>query len=273
MPAAPTKPIRVLLGKVGLDGHDRGLLTVARALEEAGMEVIYGGVRKTAQQVAQAAVQEDVEAVGLSSLSGAHGTHFVKVARLIRKAGRRDILLFCGGIIPREDHRRLRAAGFARIFTPGTTLAEIVSFLRKSLRPRRPVPLKALDHIALAVPDLDKALALFRDALGLREIGRETVPAQKVRATFLERAGVHIELLEPAGEESPVSSFLARRGGGVHHVAFRVENVTAAIAAARAAGLAMIDETPRPGSRGTSVAFVHPAGTHRTLIEFTGPRS
>lgn len=267
-----SKPIRVLLGKVGLDGHDRGLLTVARALKEAGMEVVYGGVRKTAEQVARAAVQEDVEAVGLSSLSGAHSTHFAKVARLLRRLGRKDVLLFCGGVIPAPDHAALRRAGFARVFTPGTTLPEIVDFIKGTLRPARPVELRGLDHIALAVPDLEKALSLFRDTLGMKETGREEVPSQKVRTTFLDFKGVHLELLEPTSDDSPVSSFLKTRGGGVHHVAFQVKEVADAIAKAETLGIRMIDAAPRLGARGKEVAFVHPAATHKVLTEFTAPK-
>ncbi len=272
MGVSPEKPVRVFLGKVGLDGHDRGLLTVARALQEAGMEVIYGGVRKTAEQVARAAVQEDAEAVGLSSLSGAHSTHFAKAARLLAKLGRKDMLLFCGGVIPDEDHAALKRAGFSRIFTPGTRLDEIVDFIKNELRPTRPVALGSLDHIALAVGDLAKALHLFRDTLGMRETGREEVLSQKVRTTFLEMKGVHLEILEPTSDDSPVANFLATRGGGVHHVAFGVKEVAGAIAAAEALGIRMIDRTPRPGARGTEVAFLHPASTHKVLTEFTAPR-
>ncbi len=272
MPAASTKPIRVFLGKVGLDGHDRGLLTVARALQETGMEVVYGGVRKTAEQVARAAIQEDVEAVGLSSLSGAHSTHFAKVARLLSKLGRREILLFCGGIIPPGDHAALCRAGFARVFTPGATLADITQFIQETLRPARPVKLAGLDHIAIATHDLEKSLALFCGALGMRETGRETVPSQKVRTTFLEFKGTHLELLEADREGSPVENFLKTRGGGVHHVAFAVKNVPEAISQARAAGLTMIDVAPRPGARGKEVAFAHPTATHGTLMEFTAPK-
>ncbi len=129
---------RVLLGKVGLDGHDRGLHVVARALRDAGFEVILAPFRQTAEQIAGAAVQEDARAVGLSSLSGAHRTHFARVAGALRRAGRSDIVLFGGGIIPPQDAEALRKEGFGALFGPGTPMQEIVAYLRGSLGPDAP---------------------------------------------------------------------------------------------------------------------------------------
>ncbi|MBI4230804.1 MAG: cobalamin B12-binding domain-containing protein [Planctomycetes bacterium] len=129
---------RVLLGKVGLDGHDRGLHVVARALRDAGFEVILAPLRQTAGQIAQAAVQEDARAVGLSSLSGAHRTHFARVAQALRDAGRADVILFGGGIIPPEDAEALKREGFRMLFGPGTRMQEIVEFLRRTLGPDAP---------------------------------------------------------------------------------------------------------------------------------------
>ncbi len=127
-------PIRVLIGKPGLDGHNRGVRVIVKALRDAGMEVIYTGIRQSPEQIARAARDEDVEAVGLSSLSGAHQTLFPEVAAAVRGAGLDDVLLFCGGVIPAEDVPALQAAGFAGVFTPGTELASIVDFLRSQLR-------------------------------------------------------------------------------------------------------------------------------------------
>jgi len=124
------KPLRVLIGKVGLDGHDRGSRVVAKALQEAGMEVIYTGIRQTPAAIARAAVEEDVQAVGLSSLSGAHRTLFPEVARRLGPR-RRKMLLFGGGIIPPQDEPALKRAGFKAIFPPGTPLEAIVAFVRK----------------------------------------------------------------------------------------------------------------------------------------------
>ncbi len=124
------KPIRVLIGKVGLDGHDRGVKLVARALRDAGMEVIYTGLHQTPEQVVSAAIQEDVDAIGLSVLSGAHNTLFIRVLELLKEQGAEDIAVFGGGIIPDEDVPRLKAAGVRGLFRPGTPMHEIVEFVK-----------------------------------------------------------------------------------------------------------------------------------------------
>ena len=128
--------IRVLVAKPGLDGHDRGAKVVARALRDAGFEVIYSGLRQTPEQIAAAAVQEDVDAVGISILSGAHNSLLPEVTRLLREQGGDDILVFAGGIIPERDIDGLKAAGVSEIFLPGTTTHSIVDYLRGRL-PRR----------------------------------------------------------------------------------------------------------------------------------------
>jgi len=124
---------RILLAKPGLDGHDRGAKVVARALRDAGFEVIYTGLRQTPEQIASAAVQEDVDAVGLSILSGAHNRLLPEVMRLLREAGAGDVLVFAGGIIPERDIGALRAAGIDEIFLPGTTTGTIVDYLNRRL--------------------------------------------------------------------------------------------------------------------------------------------
>jgi methylmalonyl-CoA mutase C-terminal domain/subunit len=124
---------RILIAKPGLDGHDRGAKVVARALREAGFEVIYTGLRQTPEQIAAAAVQEDVDAVGLSILSGAHNALLPEVTRLLREQGAADILVFAGGIIPDRDIPSLKSAGVDAIFLPGTTTQSIVDYLRGRL--------------------------------------------------------------------------------------------------------------------------------------------
>jgi len=131
------RPFRVLIAKPGLDGHDRGAKVIARALRDAGFEVIYTGLRQTPEQIATAAVQEDVDAVGLSILSGAHRRLFPAVIERLREAGAGDILVFGGGIIPEEDIPFLREAGVARVFLPGTDTRDVVAFLREELERRR----------------------------------------------------------------------------------------------------------------------------------------
>ena len=133
---AAAKRIRVLVAKPGLDGHDRGAKVVAMALRDAGMEVIYTGIKQTPDQIVQAAVQEDVDVVGLSCLSGAHKTLFPKVVKLLREQGADDVIVTGGGIIPDEDVPFLEEQGVARVFGPGTSTKEIVRYIQESVRGR-----------------------------------------------------------------------------------------------------------------------------------------
>ena len=128
-------PMRVLIGKVGLDGHDRGVKLIARALRDAGMEVIYTGLHQTPEQVVSTAVQEDVDAIGLSLLSGAHNTLFLRVMELLKEQSAGDIAVFGGGIIPEEDQLTLKAAGVKALFGPGAPMNAIVDFVKR-LKPQ-----------------------------------------------------------------------------------------------------------------------------------------
>lgn len=124
---------RILVAKPGLDGHDRGIKVVARALRDAGMEVVYTGLHQTPDQIASAAIQEDVDAVGLSCLSGAHMTLFPRVVELLKEQGGGDIVVFGGGIIPEPDVEKLRQAGIKEIFTPGAPTKTIVEWVRQNV--------------------------------------------------------------------------------------------------------------------------------------------
>jgi methylmalonyl-CoA mutase C-terminal domain/subunit len=126
-----SRPIRILVAKPGLDGHDRGAKIVAACLRDAGMEVIYTGLHQTPEMIANAAIQEDVDVVGLSILSGAHMTLFPRVRDLLREAGRDDILLTGGGIIPKEDMDALHATGIGRLFGPGTRTSDLVEYIKQ----------------------------------------------------------------------------------------------------------------------------------------------
>jgi len=130
------KRIRVLVAKPGLDGHDRGAKVIARALRDAGMEVIYTGLRQTPEMIAAAALQEDVDAVGVSILSGAHNTLCPRIVQLLREQGMDDCLVLLGGIVPQEDISKLKSEGVAEVFLPGTSTEDIVSFLRKNVKSR-----------------------------------------------------------------------------------------------------------------------------------------
>jgi methylmalonyl-CoA mutase, C-terminal domain len=130
------RPIKVLIAKPGLDGHDRGAKVLARGLRDEGFEVIYTGLRQTPEMVASAALQEDVDVVGLSILSGAHMTLLPRICALLRAEGLDDVLVTAGGIIPADDIPELKAAGVAEIFGPGTSIGEVAAFLRAHVTPR-----------------------------------------------------------------------------------------------------------------------------------------
>ena len=131
-----TTPIRVLVAKPGLDGHDRGAKVIARALRDAGMEVIYTGLRQTPEMIVNAAVQEDVDCIGLSILSGAHNAIVPRVTALLKERGADDILVVLGGTIPQQDAEFLKSHGVAAIFGPGTSLEETIRFIRENVKPR-----------------------------------------------------------------------------------------------------------------------------------------
>ncbi len=131
------RKIRVIVAKPGLDGHDRGAKVVARALRDAGMEVIYTGLRQTPEQIVATAIQEDVDAVGLSILSGAHEHYFREVIELLKSKGAEDIIVFGGGVIPEDDVPSLKAMGVKAVFGPGTSTSEIVEWLKNAVHERR----------------------------------------------------------------------------------------------------------------------------------------
>jgi methylmalonyl-CoA mutase C-terminal domain/subunit len=131
-----TTPIRVLVAKPGLDGHDRGAKVIARALRDAGMEVIYTGLRQTPEMIVNAALQEDVDCIGLSILSGAHNAIVPRITAMLKERGASDILVVLGGTIPQQDLEFLKAHGVAAIFGPGTSLDATVTFIRENVKPR-----------------------------------------------------------------------------------------------------------------------------------------
>jgi methylmalonyl-CoA mutase C-terminal domain/subunit len=267
------QPIRVLIAKPGLDGHDRGALVIAQGLRDQGMEVIYTGLRQTPEQIVATAIQEDVACVGLSSLSGAHMELFPEVVRGLREQGADDILVIGGGVIPKEDIEPLKQAGIAEVFTPGTAISEVAQFIREHvrLRPLPEDPLRglalAVDHIGIAVESLAEALPFYTRQLGLAVAGEEVISDQKVKAVFLTAGETDIELLQATEADSPIAQFVAKRGPGMHHIAYRVADVEAALAQLKAAGVRLIDESPRPGGRGKLIAFVHPRAAHGVLVE------
>ena len=137
MPASKQRPIRVLVAKVGLDGHDRGAKVIATSLRDAGMEVIYTGLRQTPEMVVNAALQEDVDAIGVSILSGSHNTVFPKILALLKEKGMNDVLLTGGGIIPADDMKKLNELGVGELFPPGTTTTAIADYIKNWVKENR----------------------------------------------------------------------------------------------------------------------------------------
>ena len=136
MSPAKERPLRIIVAKPGLDGHDRGAKIIARALRDAGFEVIYTGLHQTPEMIVAAAIQEDVDAIGLSIMSGAHMTLFPAVSDLLTEKGASDIVVFGGGIIPQDDVPRLKEKGTAEVFLPGSTTQAIIEWIRANIRPR-----------------------------------------------------------------------------------------------------------------------------------------
>ena len=273
----PAGRIRVLVGKPGLDGHDRGARVIAAALRDAGMEVVYTGLRASVPAIAAAAVQEDVDVIGLSILSGAHESI---CRRLIDELKQRQaqIPLVVGGIIPAADVGPLKAMGVAAVFGPESPLAAVVETVRALAagqplpsaplpEPRAHVPATRLDHTAICVKDMGASIALIEDILGQKVAHQERVAEQKVDAAFFDFPnGASLELVSPAGNAG-LEKFLEKRGDALHHLALRVNDIDEVLKRLDARGVPLIDKVSRPGARGHRVAFLHPKAFGGTLLE------
>jgi len=275
--------IRVLVGKPGLDGHDRGARVIAAALRDAGMEVVYTGLRATVPAIAAAAVQEDVDVIGLSILSGAHESI---CKRLQEELHRREakIPVVVGGIIPESDRAKLEAAGVAAVFGPESPLGDVVDTVRKLASGEKPtsavakdpaaapgIPATRLDHTAICVKDMSASIALIEELLGQKCAHREMVAAQKVSAAFFDFPnGASLELVSPEkslGGNPGLEKFLEKRGDALHHLALRVRDIDGLLKRLDAKGVPLIDKVSRPGARGHKVAFLHPKAFGGTLLE------
>src|SRR4030081_3604170 len=280
--------IRVLVGKPGLDAHDRGARVIAAALRDAGMEVVYTGLRASVPAIAAAAVQEDVDVIGLSILSGAHQgicprlLHEPKEGGALREELRRrsaQIRGVVGGIIPAVDRQPLRAMGVSAVFGPESPLGGVVETVR-ALASGQPlpeasepeaapvgIPATGLDHAAICVKDMAASIALIEELLGQRVAHQEHVPAQKVDAAFFDFPnGASLELVAPRGNAG-LEKFLEKRGDALHHLALRVKDIDAVLRRLDARGVPLIDKVGRPGARGHRVAFLHPKAFGGTLLE------
>lgn len=267
------KQIRVLVAKPGLDGHDRGALIISQALRDYGMEVIYTGLRQSPEQIVAAAIQEDVDAIGLSCLSGAHNELFPDIIQLLKAQHAEDILVIGGGVIPAEDIPYLESKGIKKIFTPGTPTIETAQFIERAVYERDGLPfedefqIEKLDHIGIAVHSIDDVLPFYQDTLHLKLLGVEEVTSQKVKVAFFDAGNCQLELLEPMGEASPIAKFIEKKGQGIHHLALGVSNINDRIQQLTDHGLDMIDKKSRVGAENAQVAFMHPKSGHGVLYE------
>ena len=269
--------IRVLVGKPGLDGHDRGARVIAAALRDAGMEVVYTGLRASVPAIAAAAVQEDVDVIGLSILSGAHEGICRRLIDELKQRGA-QIPLVVGGIIPAADVASLKAMGVAAVFGPESPLLAVVETVRAlaagqtvpaapAPEPRAHVPATRLDHTAICVKDMGASIALIEDILGQKVAHQERVSEQKVDAAFFDFPnGASLELVSPAGNAG-LEKFLEKRGDALHHLALRVKDLDEVLRRLAARGVPLIDKVGRPGARGHRVAFLHPRAFGGTLLE------
>ncbi|TGB04375.1 methylmalonyl-CoA epimerase [Halobacillus salinus] len=266
------KPIRVLIAKPGLDGHDRGALIIAQALRDHGMEVIYTGLRQSALQIARAAVQEDVDVVGLSSLSGAHKSLFPKVVQALKDEQAEDIPVIGGGVIPAEDIPFLEQQGVKKIFTSGSPTDAIAIYIKQLFEGGTVQPPKKIAHIGIAVERIDDALPFYQHSLGLSLEAVEEVESEQVKVAFLALGETKLELLEPLSEDSPIQTFLSKKGPGVHHIALEVDDIQARLEQYKQQGVRLIHEQPKTGAHESQIAFLHPKAANGVLYEVCQPK-
>ncbi|MRG86508.1 methylmalonyl-CoA epimerase [Salinibacillus xinjiangensis] len=265
-----SKKIRALIAKPGLDGHDRGALIIAQVLRDHGMEVIYTGLRQSPAQIAQAAVQEDVDVVGLSSLSGAHRSLFPKVVEQLKERNADDIPVIGGGVIPAEDIPFLEEQGVKKVFTPGTPTEAIANYIKQLITPDEMLgtePPEKIAHIGVAVKKLEDAMPFYSNILGLPLKGVEEVSSEGVKVAFFQIGETSIELLEPTSEESPIFKFMEKKGEGIHHIAFEVSEIEARLQRYRDQDVPLINDFPKEGANGAKVAFLHPKAANGVLYE------
>ena len=273
--------IRVLVGKPGLDGHDRGARVIASALRDAGMEVVYTGLRASVPAIAATAAQEDVDVIGLSILSGAHLALCELLAKELAARGLSTPIIV-GGVIPPSDVEKLRALGVKAVFGPESPLEGVVAAVRalaagedvpSSAPSPAPKPaFTALDHVGICVRDMDASCALYSKILNLPVAHREYVAAQDTHAAFFDLGnGAAIELVSPGGKNAGLKKFLDKRGDGLHHVCVRTGALDAALTALAREGCPLIDTAGRPGARGHQVGFLHPKALNGVLLELVQP--
>lgn len=266
------KKIRVLVAKPGLDGHDRGALVISQALRDNGMEVVYTGLRQTPEQIVAAAIQEDVDAIGLSCLSGAHNELFPEVVELLKERGADDIMVLGGGVIPWEDIPYLEEKGIKKIFTPGSPTDDIAKYIQNEFGENVQSsfePPKKIDHIGVAVKSLEQSLPFYVSHLNMKLEKIEEVSSEKVKVAFLRVGESRIELLEPTSSDSPIATFIEKRGEGIHHIALSVDDIDARLREMKTNGIKLINESAKTGADEAKIAFIHPKSTGGVLYELT----
>lgn len=261
--------IRVLIAKPGLDGHDRGALVIAQALRDHGMEVIYTGLRQTPIQIIQAAIQEDVDVIGLSSLSGAHNSLFPKVVAGLKERDADDIPVIGGGVIPSEDIPFLLEKGIKKVFTSGSSTESLALYIKELLgtTDNQMLTPEKIAHIGIAVEKIDSALPFYTDTLNIELEAIEIIESEQVKVAFLKVGTTRIELLEPISESSAIYKFIEKKGEGVHHIALEVDNLEKRLNYYQECGISLIDSKPRNGANNSKVAFIHPKATNGVLYE------
>lgn len=261
--------IRVLVAKPGLDGHDRGALVIAQALRDHGMEVIYTGLRQSPEQIAQAAVQEDVDVVGLSSLSGAHRSLFPKVVEELSERQAGDIPVIGGGVIPSEDIPFLIENGIQKVFTSGASTEALARYIKELLGhdTEDVSPPEKISHIGIAVRNIEGTLPFYTDILGLELEKIEKVETESVKVAFLTIGEARIELLEPLDDSSAIQKFIDKKGEGIHHVALEVDDIEQRLDNYRNKGVRLVDPTPKKGANNSEIAFIHPKAANGVLYE------
>src|SRR5699024_8614311 len=263
------RKIRVLIAKPGLDGHDRGALVISQALRDHGMEVIYTGLRQTPVQIAQAAVQEDVDVIGLSSLSGAHKTLFPKVIEALEERDASDIPVVGGGVIPSEDIAFLIEKGVKKVFTSGSSTEVLAQYIQDLIDPGKTTieAPKKIAHIGIAVKSIDDVLSFYTDSLGLKLENVENVGSEGVKVAFLKIGESRIELLEPLNESSAIQQFHDKKGECSQHIELEVVNIDARLNQLQTEGIKLINDESKPGAHNSQIAFIHPKAANGVLFE------
>lgn len=263
------KKIRVLIAKPGLDGHDRGALVISQALRDHGMEVIYTGLRQTPLQIVNAAIQEDVDVIGLSSLSGAHRTLFPRVIEELKARNADDIPVIGGGVIPSEDITFLLEQGVKKVFTSGSSTVALANYIQELIDPKT-IPLtepKKIAHIGIAVKNIDNVLPFYLNSLGLTLEGVEDVESEAVKVAFLKIGESRIELLEPLNSTSAIQRFLDKKGEGVHHIALEIDSIEERLQQLKKTGIQLLNDEAKTGANQSKIAFIHPKSANGVLFE------